>query len=170
MTRNRLQYMHQQQEQRRRLLTGSGSSGSAGPSMDGAPPGGMDHDHGLLFRGLTPPPWPTDLTPHSKRPRDVQEVIEDDSPRAKDKLSEEIEELEQAIAAVAAAAAAKKNEDGDGEKGEEEEEGASPSRSNNHKRIRLASHPKKRRKSGVADTGSQGGSSSAAPTKHRGSD
>ncbi|KAK6196818.1 Transcription factor mst12 [Pestalotiopsis sp. IQ-011] len=47
-----------------------------------------------LFRGLTPPPWPSDLTPHKKRPRPVEEILEDDSPRSKDKLSVELDEMD----------------------------------------------------------------------------
>lgn len=74
-----------------------------------------------LFRGLTPPPvrkflrrllilnekgknkriadfsilqWPSDLTPHKKRPRPVEEILEDDSPRGKDKLSVELDEMD----------------------------------------------------------------------------
>ncbi|KAI1850150.1 hypothetical protein JX265_003521 [Neoarthrinium moseri] len=46
-----------------------------------------------MLRGLTPPPWPSDLIPNKKRPRTVEEVIEDDRPRDKDKLSAELDEL-----------------------------------------------------------------------------
>lgn len=47
----------------------------------------------IMFRGLTPPPWPLDLTPHKKRPRTVEEVITDNSPRGRDKLIQELEQM-----------------------------------------------------------------------------
>ncbi|KAK9422526.1 hypothetical protein SUNI508_00389 [Seiridium unicorne] len=46
-----------------------------------------------MFRGLTPPPWPSDLTPHKKRPRTVEEIIKDDSPRDPDKMHDELEQM-----------------------------------------------------------------------------
>jgi hypothetical protein len=46
-----------------------------------------------MFRGLTPPPWPSDLIPHKKRPRGVEEIIRDDGPWSGDKLSEELDEM-----------------------------------------------------------------------------
>ncbi|ETS82974.1 hypothetical protein PFICI_04850 [Pestalotiopsis fici W106-1] len=46
-----------------------------------------------LLRGLTPPPWPSDLIPHRKRPRRVEEILDDDSPRSRDKLSVELDEM-----------------------------------------------------------------------------
>lgn len=45
------------------------------------------------FRGLTPPPWPSDLTPNKKRPRTVEEVIDDKSPGRRDKMTEELDLL-----------------------------------------------------------------------------